>query len=502
MSNREGDSDPAVSTPEGTGDPAAGTPEGTGDPAVSTPEGTGDPAVGTRGGTGDAAVSTTEEEIEADRRRPAPEPRALRSLARIRSGSIRLMRGRKSRIWLVLGIAGPGVVAANAGNDAAGIATYASAGSEFVYRTLFFMVLVTIALVLVQEMAVRLGTHTGKGLAALIREEFTLRMTGIALGCVLLANTGLVVSEFAGIGAAFELLGVSRYIIIPIAAVAIWALVSFGSYRYAERIFLIMSLAFLAYPIAAILGRPDWGEVGSNLVVPHFLYTKGFLLLGVALIGTTVSPYMQLYAAAGVVDKGADPADYPRARIDAISGAVFACIVSITIIIATAAAIGGKGPLTSAAEAAQALKPVAGAAAELLFALGLIGASALAGAVVPLSSAYAISEAVGVERSVSRRFTEAPVFLGLFAVQVLIGAALALTHINLITLLIGTQVLQGIVTPVILVFIVILTSRRSLLGKAANGPVFKAVAGVCVAGISAMSLLLLSTTVLGFFGIG
>ncbi len=264
---------------------------------------------------------------------------------------------RKSRIFLFLAILGPGVVAANAGNDAAGIATYASAGSQFVYRTLFFMVLVTVALVLVQEMAVRLGTYTGKGLAALIREQFSLRFTALALACVLLANTGLVVSEFAGIGAAFGLLGVSRYIIIPIAAVAIWALVLFGSYRYAERIFLVMSLAFLAYPIAAILGHPDWSQVGQNLVIPHFEYSKPYLLLGVALIGTTVSPYMQLYAAAGVVDKGADPADYPRARIDAISGALFACIISITIIIATAAAIGGKGPLTSASEAAQALRP-------------------------------------------------------------------------------------------------------------------------------------------------
>ncbi len=491
-----------MSNPGDDGDPAVSAAGGAADPATSAPEGTGDPPARAREGTSDPAVSARREDIEAGFRHAGRERQGLRSLARIRSGGMRLIRGRKSRIWLVLAIAGPGVVAANAGNDAAGIATYASAGSEFVYRTLFFMVLVTIALVLVQEMAVRLGTHTGKGLAALIREEFTLRMTAIALGCVLLANTGLVVSEFAGIGAAFELLGVSRYIIIPIAAVAIWALVSFGSYRYAERIFLIMSLAFLAYPIAAILGHPDWGEVGSNLVVPHFLYTKSFLLLGVALIGTTVSPYMQLYAAAGVVDKGADPADYPRARIDAISGAVFACIVSMTIIIATATAIGGRGPLTSAAEAAEALKPVAGAAAEVLFALGLIGASALAGAVVPLSSAYAISEAVGVERSVSRRFTEARLFLGLFAVQVLLGAALALTHINLITLLIGTQVLQGIVTPVILIFILILTSRRSVLGKAANGRVFRIVAGACVAGISAMSLLLLGTTVFGFFGIG
>jgi Mn2+/Fe2+ NRAMP family transporter len=421
-------------------------------------------------------VSTREEQDEA----PSPAPRlprsreGLASLTRVRAGGVRLIRSRKSRIWLILAFAGPGVVAANAGNDAAGIATYASAGSQFVFRTLFFMVLVTFALVLVQEMAVRLGTHTGKGLAALIREQFSLRLTGVALVCV----------------------------IIPISAVAIWALVLFGSYRYAERIFLILSLAFLAYPVAAVLGHPDWAQVGSDLVIPHFLYTKGFLLLGVALIGTTVSPYMQLYAAAGVVDKGADKADYPRARIDAISGALFACVVSITIIIATGAAIGGRGPLTSAKEAAEALRPVAGPAAEVLFALGLIGASALAGAVVPLSSAYAISEAVGVERSVSRRFTEARLFLGLFTVQVIVGAALALTPINLITLLIGTQVLQGIVTPVILAYILILTNRRTLLGAAANGPAFRVAATLCVVAISAMSVLLLSFTVLGFFGIG
>jgi Mn2+/Fe2+ NRAMP family transporter len=449
-----------------------------------------------------AARARQEEDARAAGVRVARSWAGLTTLTRVRLGGVRLTRVRRSRIFLFLAILGPGVVAANAGNDAAGIATYSSAGSQFGYRTLFFMVLVTVALVLVQEMAVRLGTYTGKGLAALIREQFSLRFTALALGCVLLANTGLVVSEFAGIGAAFGLLGVSRYIIIPIAAVAIWALVLFGSYRYAERIFLVMSLAFLSYPVAAVLGHPDWKEVGLNLVLPHFVISKAYLLLGVALIGTTVSPYMQLYAAAGVVDKGADPADYPRARIDAISGAVFACIVSITIIIATAAAIGGTGPLTSAAEAARALKPVAGAGAEYLFALGLIGASALAGAVVPLSSAYAISEAVGVERSVSRRFTEARLFLGLFTVQVLIGAALALTRINLITLLIGTQVLQGIVTPVILIYIVILTNRRSLLGKAANKPWFRIAAGICVTGISAMSLTLLIFTVLGFFGIG
>ncbi|MFD0328373.1 NRAMP family divalent metal transporter [Streptacidiphilus monticola] len=260
----------------------------------------------------------------------------------------------------MLAVMGPGLVAANAGNDAAGIATYASAGSQFRYGTLFFMVLVTVALVMVQEMAVRLGAHTGKGLGALIREQFSLRLTALALGCLLLANTGLVVSEFAGIGAAFELLGIPKWAVIPPAAALLWALVLFGSYAWAERIFLVMSLAFFAYPVAMILGHPHWGDVGGNLVIPHLQPSKAFILLAVALIGTTVSPYMQFYAAAGVVDRGAGPGDYKLIRADAVLGAVFACVISMTIIIATASAIGGTGPLQSAAQAASALKPVAG----------------------------------------------------------------------------------------------------------------------------------------------
>lgn len=409
---------------------------------------------------------------------------------------------RRSPMFAYLAIAGPGLIAANAGNDAAGIATYSSAGAQFVYRTLFFMVLVTIALVLVQEMAIRLGTYTGKGLAALIREQFSLRLTALALVCVLLANTGLVVSEFAGIGAAFELVGVSRYLAIPIFAGLIWALVLFGSYRYAERIFLVFSLAFLAYPVAALLSHPHWSEVGANLVWPHFIASREFVLLGVALIGTTVSPYMQLYAAAGVVDRGATPDNYRSTRIDAITGAVFACLISITIIIATAATIGGQGPLDSAEQAAQALRPVAGPGAELLFAIGLLGASALAGAVVPLSSAYAISEAIGVERSVSRRFREAPLFLGLFTVQVILGAACALTPVNLIKLLIGTQILQGVVAPILLTYILILANRRSVLGPAANGPLFRAGATIAITALAGMSLLLVGQTLLGFLGGG
>ncbi len=406
------------------------------------------------------------------------------------------------RLTAIAAIAGPGLVAANAGNDAAGIATYASAGSQFVYGTLFFMVLVTVALVMVQEMAVRLGAHTGKGLGALIREQFSLRLTALAVFCLLLANTGLVVSEFAGIGAAFELLGVPKWAVIPPAALLLWSLVLFGSYRWAERIFLIMSLAFFAYPVAMVLGHPHWGQVATHLVVPEMRADKDFILLAVALIGTTVSPYMQFYAAAGVVDRGAKPQDYRLIRADAVLGAVFACVISLTIIIATAAVIGGTGPLESAAQAASALRPVAGKGAELLFALGLIGASALAGAVVPLSASYAIGEAAGVERSVSRSFRDAPLFLGLFTAQIILGAAVALTPVDLIQLLIGTQVLQGLISPIVLVYLLVLTNRRSLLGNAANGRRYRIAATAVVAFVAVMSTVLLVQTVLGWLGLG
>lgn len=409
---------------------------------------------------------------------------------------------KRRRRWMVwLAVLGPGLIAANAGNDAGGIATYASAGSQFGYRTLFVMLLVTIALIIVQEMSARLGAHTGEGLMSLIREQFPLRASAFAIVCLLIANLGLVVSEFAGIGAAFELFGVSRYISIPIAAVAIWAVVVFGNYRYAERVFLLLGLAFITYPIAAILGKPDWGEVASNTFIPHLLGTKEFLFLVVALIGTTITPYMQLYQAAAVADSGSGPEEYRMVRIDTITGAVFANIISMAIIIATAAAIGGSGPLESAKEAAQALEPVAGSAAQILFGIGLLGASALAAAVVPLATSYAVAEAVGVERSVSKTFREAPLFMGLFTALIVIGASVALLPGNLISLLINMQVVNGLITPIILIFILILANRRSVLGNAANGPKLKAAALVCVVVIAVLAVVVLVQTVAGWLGL-
>lgn len=402
-------------------------------------------------------------------------------------------------MWLAL--LGPGLIAANAGNDAGGIATYASAGAQFAYRALFIMVLVTVGLVVVQEMSARLGAHTGEGLVSLIREHFPLRLGAFAVTCLLVANVGLVVSEFAGIGAAFELFGVSRYISIPLSALAIWLVVTLGSYRRAERLFLLLSLVFVGYPIAAVLGHPHWGSVARDATWPHLLGTRDFLLLTVALIGTTITPYMQLYQAAAVADRGIGPDDYPDERIDAVAGAIFANVVSMAIIVATAAAIGGTGPLRSASDAARALEPVAGSAAVTLFGVGLLGASALAAAVVPLSTAYAVAEAVGVERSVGRRFRDAKLFVGLFTTLIVIGAAVALAPGNLIHLLVNMQVLNGLIAPVVLVFILVLANRRSVLGDAANGPRFRVVATVSVVVVATLALVVVVQTALGWFGV-
>ncbi len=406
------------------------------------------------------------------------------------------------RRWLVyLAAAGPGLIAASAGNDAGGIVTYSSAGAQFVYRTLFLMVLITVAYVIVQEMVARLAVHTGKGLAALIREQFSLRLTAFAITAFAIANVGLMVTEFGGIATSFELWGVSRYITVPVAAVAIWALVLFGSYRYAERVFLLLTLVFIAYPIAAVLGHPDWKAVAANTVWPHFVASKSFLLLSVALIGTTITPYIQLYEAGAVVDRGVKPEQYGLQRADAVVGAVVSNVVAMAIIVATGATIGGTGVLTSAATAAEGLKPVAGAAAETLFGLGLLGASALAAAVVPLSTSYAVAEAIGVERSVSSSFRQAPVFLGIFTFQILVGAAVVLVPGNLITLILNTQVLEGVITPMTLILILILANRRSLLGSAANGPVARWVGGLCIVAVAGVASVYVLLTVLGWFGL-
>ena len=401
------------------------------------------------------------------------------------------------RVLAILAILGPGLIAANAGNDAGGILTYASAGSQFGYSTLSLMVLVTVALVVVQEMCSRLGVFTGEGIGGLIREQFSARNTFFAMSLLLVANAGLTVSEFAGVGAAMQIFHVSPYFSIPIAAAVVWGLTVLGSYSRAERIFLVLTLAFLAYPIAAFLAHPGAKQVFSNLAWPHYPHTRAFLVLAVALIGTTITPYMQFFVASAVVDKGIKPADYPKERVDTISGAIWSDVISIFIIIATAAAIGGSGPLTSARQAAEALVPALGRAAPALFGFGLLGASLLAASVVPLSTSYAIADATGTPRSVSATFRQAPLFYGLFTLQILVGAGIALAPGNLVQLAVNAQVLNGIITPLLLTYVLILANRKHVLGSAVNGPIFKVVATVCVSVVGLLSFVVLLLTVRG-----
>ena len=275
---------------------------------------------------------------------------------------------------------------------------------------------------------------------------------------------------------------------MPIAAVAIWSLVLFGSYRYAERVFLLLTVVFIAYPIAAVLAHPNWHQVAVNTVWPHFVASKSFLLLSVALIGTTITPVHP--AVRGRRRRRQRASSRRNTAINASTPSPersLASFVAMSIIVATGATIGGSGPLTSATTAAQALKPVAGAAAETLFGLGLLGASALAAAVVPLSTSYAVAEAIGVERSVSSSFRQAPVFLGIFTFQIVAGAAVVLVPGNLITLILNTQVLEGVITPMTLILILILANRRSLLGSASNGPVSRWVGGLAIVSVAAVA---------------
>lgn len=407
----------------------------------------------------------------------------------------------RKRLWPYLLALGPGLLAASAGNDAGGIATYASAGAAYGYGLLWAMVVVTLCVGVVQEMSARMGAVTGKGFSDLVRETFTLRQTALILLTLLIANTGIIVSEFIGIAAAAELFGVSRYIAVPLAAVFVWLLVTRSSYGWVEKIFLFLTLVFLAYVGAAFLARPDWGQVMRETVHPHLRLEYGYLNLLIALIGTTISPYMQLYVQSSVVEKGVTPEDYRYTRFDVIVGTVTAGIVAMFIIIATAATLHPRGiAVDTAADAARALEPVAGRYAEGLFAIGLLGASLLAAGVLPLATTYMLSEALGFERGVSRSWSEAPIFMGTFTGLIVLGAAVALLPgLPLIQVLVGVYVLNGLLLPVELFATLRLINDPEIMGKHVNGRIYNFVAWAIAIVVSLLSLVLIGMTVVGWF---
>jgi NRAMP (natural resistance-associated macrophage protein)-like metal ion transporter len=414
-------------------------------------------------------------------------------LARGLRGTIAQRRG----LIGYLAILGPGMIAANAGNDAGGIATFATVGAHHGYGLLWVLIPITISLGIVQEMCARMGAVTGKGLADLVRERFGVRWTALVMLALLIANGGVTISEFVGIAAATELFGVPRYVSVPLAAVSVWWLVVKGSYRRVERVFLVMSLVFLGYIISAFLSRPAWGEIARAMVRPTWSFAPAYLFTFVAIVGTTISPYMQVYVQSSVVEKGVTPEDYALTRADVWTGTIFAISIVFFIIISTAATLHVHGiEIESAADAARALEPLAGPYAGLLFAVGLFGASMLAAGVLPLATAYSISEALGFEKGVSRSFREAPIFLGIFTFLVATGALVAiLPGLPLIRVLLVTQVLNGLLLPVLLFAILRLVNDRDLMGTHTNGTVYNIAAWLTAIIVSALSLLLILTTI-------
>jgi Mn2+/Fe2+ NRAMP family transporter len=433
----------------------------------------------------------------------AVQVRAARSrLRRVLRGPSRLRP--RSRLFagiLALGaVLGPGLIAANAGNDAGGIATYASVGARYGYDLLWMMVLITISLIVVQEMAARMGAVTGKGLAELIREQYGPRWSLFSTASVLLANLGICISEFVGIGAALSLAHVPVQLSVPIAAVVIWLLVVRGSYKVAERVFIAMTIPFFAYPIAAVLAHPDWGAVGRAIVEPTIHLNGPYLILFVATVGTTITPFMQLYLQSAVVERGLGPEDIPAERAEVTVASIFANLVASFIIIATGATlyVHGDHTVTSAAQAAKALEPFAGRFAEALFAIGLLGASLLAAAILPVTAAYVIAETFGLEKGISRRPREAPVFVTTLTVLVVVGALVAMIPgVPVFKLLVFVQVVNGVLLPVTLFFVWRLSRNEELMGQYRNGRLFDLVAGATVLGTSALSIALLGLTFAG-----
>ena len=399
-------------------------------------------------------------------------------------------------MFLFLAVIGPGIITANVDNDAGGITTYSVAGAQYGYSLLFMLIFVTVALVIVQEMSARLGVITGKGLADLIREKMGVRATAFVIGILLIANLANTVSEFAGVAASMELFGVSKYISVPVVALAVWLLVVKGNYKSVERIFLIASALYLAYVISGLLARPPWGQVFKAAITPSFQFEAGYVTIFITVIGTTIAPWMQFYLQSSIVDKGLKVEDYPYERLDVVVGSLFTDIVAAFIIIACAATIFAGGlHIDTAKDAALALGPLAGPYAETLFAFGLLNASVFSAAILPLSTAYVVCEAFGWESGVSRDWKDAPVFFGIYTAFIVLGAAIILLPIrSLIEAMLASQTLNGVLLPVILVVILHLINDKRLMGKHVNGRIFNVLAWGTVVILIALTVILVITS--------
>jgi NRAMP (natural resistance-associated macrophage protein)-like metal ion transporter len=375
------------------------------------------------------------------------------------------------RLLALLAVIGPGFITANVDNDAGGILTYSNAGAKFGYALLWTLIPTTIALIVIQEMAARMGAITGKGLSDLIREEFGLRMTFFTMLVLGLADFGNIASEFAGIASGLGIFGVSKYISVPIGAALVWSVIVRGSYKPVERVLIVLSLVYFAYPVSAFLARPDWGLAMKNTFIPQFNSDPGYLVMIVGIIGTTITPWMQFYLQASIVEKGITRRNYGLSRIDVIFGCIVTDVIAFFIVVACAATIFRSQPrdIADVADAARALAPFAGRFAAILFAVGLVNAALMSAAILPLATAYNICEGLGFESGIDRRFGEAKIFYSLYTGLILCGAGFVLIpQMPLLKVILLSQVANGILLPFVLTFMMLLINRPRLMGEYTN----------------------------------
>ena len=407
------------------------------------------------------------------------------------------------RVFILLAVLGPGLITMNAGNDAGAVATYSQAGAEFGYQMIWLLAVITISLAIVNEMGARMGVVTGKGLADLIRERFGVRGTVLAMLLLMVANAVTTMAEFAGIAAALELFGLPRLLAVPVIAAGIWLLVTRGSYPLVERVLLAIGIVYLLYIVSGFMARPAWGEVLHATVAPRPTGDRAYFLLAIGLIGTTIAPWMQFYLQSAIAEKGIPDDQLDYSRMDVITGAFFADAVAFFIIVATAATLHGHLSADQlanmqAADYARALRPVAGVLAGVLFAIGLLGASVLSAGVVPLSTAYTVTEAFGWERGVGQRFGEAPAFFGIFTGLIVIGAlAVLVPGVPLIQLILLSQEINGLILAAILLYIIVLVNDRRVMGRYVNGLFTNVVGGATVVLLVALTALLLFSSIPG-----
>jgi len=410
---------------------------------------------------------------------------------------VRFRRPDKAKIALFLSVLGPGIITASVDNDAGGIATYSIAGAHFGYALLWTLIPITVALIVVQEMVARMGVVTGKTLADLVREKFGVRPTFFLLVALVLANFGNTVAEFAGWASAWEIFGVSKYLSVPVGAVAVWFLVVKGTYRVVEKIFLVACAVFFTYPVAAYLAKPDWGAVGRNLVVPVVRADGAYLTVLIGMVGTTIAPWMQFYLQSAVVEKNVQIENISLTRADVIFGCFVTTIVALSIIVACGATLFQNGiHVGDAKDAAVALAPLAGKYASWLFAFGLANASLFAASILPLATAYSVCEGMGWESGIDKDFRTAPHFFWLYTGLVVLGAGTILyPGAPLILVMYLSQVVNGVLLPFVLIFMLKLINDRELMGEHVNSKAFNGIAWTTTGVMIVLTALLVVVTV-------